>query len=189
MTSIQVHDYLERLCNVLRVEARTQGAALGLQPIQIEALHYLARCNRFSDTPQALTDFLGSTKGTVSQTLKVLEERGLIGKRQDARDRRVIHVAPTDAGADLVARTLPGPALAQAMADTPRAEQERIAADLAALLRRALAANGRKTFGACHTCRFNRRRGDGHFCALVGEPLDADDIGRICREHTPPETA
>ena len=78
MSARDIHSVLERLCNLLRVEARGQGASAGLLPIQLEALHYLAQCNRYSDTPQAVTDFLGQTKGTVSQTLKVLENRGLV---------------------------------------------------------------------------------------------------------------
>ena len=63
---------LERLASLLRSERRNRLLKHGLQPIQFEVLYYLSICNRYSDTPMGVTDYLGQTKGTVSQTLKVL---------------------------------------------------------------------------------------------------------------------
>ncbi|MFN2812475.1 MarR family winged helix-turn-helix transcriptional regulator, partial [Escherichia coli] len=74
---------------------------------QLSALHYLARCNRYSDTPLGVTEYLGLTKGTVSQSLKVLEGRGLISKLPDARDRRSVHLRLTDAGRALIEAVIP----------------------------------------------------------------------------------
>ena len=48
---------------------RSGVAVEGLNPAQWEALRYLARANRFSRPPAGLADYLGSTRGTVSQTL------------------------------------------------------------------------------------------------------------------------
>ena len=98
MDIIQVHTTLERLCNLLRVEARSHGADDGLLPIQLEALHYLGRCNRYSDTVQGVTEYLGQTKGTVSQSLKVLENRGLVRKRADTEDRQTKKAAAPGQG-------------------------------------------------------------------------------------------
>ena len=42
---------------------------------------YLARANRFSRGPSHLADWLGTTRGTVSQTLKALERDGLISRK------------------------------------------------------------------------------------------------------------
>ena len=61
-----IYDYVERLSELLRVDARRAGAAHGLLPVQLEALHYLSICNCYSDTPMAVTEYLGQTKGTVS---------------------------------------------------------------------------------------------------------------------------
>ena len=66
---------LERLAGLLRSESRKLLSEYGLQPVQFEALHYLSNCNRYSDTPMAVTEYLGQTKGSVSQTLKVLEKK------------------------------------------------------------------------------------------------------------------
>ena len=73
---------LERLARVMRAREHEDG----LNPAQREALRYLARANRFSNTPGALTRYLGATKGTISQTVMALERKGLIAKA--ARDAR-----------------------------------------------------------------------------------------------------
>ena len=67
---------LERLTRLMRA-GEHEG---GLNPAQWEALRYLSRANRFSNSPIALTRFLGSTKGTISQTIKALERKGYIAK-------------------------------------------------------------------------------------------------------------
>ena len=72
---------------LLRNEVRADLAPYGLQPIHLEALYYLSICNRFSDTPKAVTEYLGLTKGTVSQSLKVLEAEGYIDKQVDSVDK------------------------------------------------------------------------------------------------------
>ena len=75
---------IERIGRLLSTDAH----AGGLLPVQWEALRYLGRANRFSRTPAALTAYLGLTKGTVSQTVHVLEAKGLVTKQVDPADRR-----------------------------------------------------------------------------------------------------
>ena len=85
----ELFNLIERLANLLRQETRLEGQSLGLQPIQQEALYYLSTCNRYSDTTLAVTEFLGLTKGTVSQSLKILESKALISK---VKDLSLIHI-------------------------------------------------------------------------------------------------
>ncbi|MCP5352612.1 MAG: winged helix-turn-helix transcriptional regulator [Chromatiales bacterium] len=188
MSAAPIHDTLERLCMLLRVEARVTGSGEGLLPVQIEALHYLARCNRYSDTVQGLTGFLNQTKGTVSQTVKVLESRGLIEKRADANDGRVSHLLLTDKGRALIAEAIPPHALSRGISLLPADTVTALTDGLAALLQATQTANDFKTFAACHSCRFNQQDGDGHRCGLTGEALSGDDIRKICREHQYPDT-
>ena len=72
---------LERLTRLMRA-GEHEG---GLNPAQWEALRYLARANRFSRTPAALADFLGTTRGTVSQTVIALERTGHLTRGQIGR--------------------------------------------------------------------------------------------------------
>ncbi|MCU7851432.1 MAG: MarR family winged helix-turn-helix transcriptional regulator [Candidatus Thiodiazotropha sp. (ex Monitilora ramsayi)] len=186
MSISQVHTALERLSNLLRVEARMQGSVEGLLPVQLEVLHYLYQCNRYSDTVQGVSEYLGQTKGTVSQTLKVLDSRGLLRKQPDTKDRRLVHLRITAKGEKLLVNVVPARFLVEALDSKPARETERLAEDLKDLLRAAQAARRMKTFGACKTCRFNESSQSGFRCGLTGESLTIPDIERICREHQYP---
>lgn len=188
MNSADIYEYLERIASVLRNDVRRAGLGLGLQPVQLEALHYLSRCNRYSNTPVAVADFLGLTKGTVSQTLGVLENNGLIEKIPDAVDRRVIHLLVTDLGRRVVAESLPPRVLEAAVNGfTPRETGDLLLA-LGRMLLRLQQANGLRTFGACRNCRHHLLQDDGsRRCQLTGETLSDSDAEKICREHQNPE--
>lgn len=188
MKSEPIYEYLERIANLLRTDTRKISAGRGLQPIQLEALRYLSHCNRYSNTPAAVTDYLGLTKGTVSQTLGVLEAVGLLEKRPDVKDRRVIHLVLTEAGRQTVADFFPPTSLESAVELLSADEQASAIVALDGLLRALQQANQRKTFGVCKTCRHHRiEDDDARRCALTGEPLRAEDIDFICREHQVPQ--
>jgi DNA-binding MarR family transcriptional regulator len=187
MTNASLYDYLERLCNLLRVQSRAAGAGLGLQPVQLQALRFLSACNRFSDHPQAVADYLGQTKGTVSQTIGVLEQKGLLTKLPDTKDRRVMHLRITEDGRRALARTSPSVALMGAAAALGPSDRASLEGALGSLLRAMQQENGLRTFGPCITCRFNRETTVGRLCGLTGELLAGDDLGAICREHEYPQ--
>jgi len=187
-TTADAGDLLERLCNLLRRDVRALGAGDGLQPVHLETLRFLTQCNRYSDTPRAVTEFLGLTKGTVSQTLKLLEQKGLLRKHGDAADRRIVHLKPTPRGRRVVAGVPEG--LRRGLEAMSAADAAALADSLRRLLRAVQQANGFQTFGACHTCRFNQRDAVGEaWCGLTHEPLTDQDIRLLCREHQyPPVT-
>ncbi|QSX39342.1 MarR family winged helix-turn-helix transcriptional regulator [Shewanella cyperi] len=170
---------LERVAALLRGERRNLLGEHGLLPIQFEALYFLGVCNRYSDTPMAVTEYLGQTKGTVSQTLKVLEKKGLIAKQKDETDKRLIHLNLTDAGRGLLEQHSHS-ALLQHLPDTQLAP---LCEGLAQLLIQMQRANGSRPFGQCRQCRFNQHLGgEAYFCNLTKEPLSESDTGLICRE-------
>ena len=91
-------ELVERLGNLLRSEFRRAGADEQLQPVHVHALVYLTRANRYSNTPQAMAEYLGLTKGTMSQSLLLLDRRGLIERYQDDLDRRVVRLRLSTSG-------------------------------------------------------------------------------------------
>ncbi len=80
MEKVDVFDLIERMAALIRSEERKKCTELGLQPVHLQVLDYLSRCNRYSDTPAALTNYLGMTRGTVSQTVLLLVKKGFIKK-------------------------------------------------------------------------------------------------------------
>jgi len=185
MNAKTLHQHLERLSNLLRNEARQTGMDYGLQPIQLEALHFLGSCNRYSDTPIGVTEYLGLTKGTVSQTLNVLHGKGLIRKVADKKDKRTTHLKLTKTGEKLLEKAVPAPLLRDAYEQLQATQQTQLIDDLKRLLTTIQQSNTMKSFGVCHTCRFNRRvDARQYFCELTQEALSPDDIQLICREHS-----
>ncbi len=172
-------DRLERL-------ARSGESAGDLNPAQWEALRYLARANRFSRTPAALADYLASTRGTVSQTLIALEQKGYVARAASARDRRSVLVSLTRQGREALASD----PIATIAADVERAaggKLDDLVAALRAALSRAIARNDGRMFGVCRTCRHFRAQAHGaskspHHCALLNEALSDADSREICAE-------
>lgn len=176
-----IAELVERLARLVRAEEH--GA--GLNPAQWEALRYLSACNRFSNTAGALTQYLGITKGTVSQTLNALERKGLIRRVRDPLMRRIVRLELTAAGGQRLADD-PLQALRQAALQLPEAARERTAGALAAMLAALQRQRGRRSFGVCHTCRHFERDAGGagvHRCGLIGEPLTGADSVGLCVEH------
>lgn len=179
----QIAAFTERLGRLLGRDAHTQG----LLPVQWEALRYLDRANRFSRNSAALTAYLGSTKGTVSQTLKVLQTSGLVSSQIDARDRRRNRLSLTDKGAELL-QTDPLQKMVEAAEGLPEATRDNLATALGLLLRNRLEAQRRQPFGQCMQCRYFARdhaAGGPHYCDLLKESLDDLDAYSICVEQAP----
>jgi len=155
-----------------------------LKPAQWEALRYLARANRFSRTPGALTAYLGVTKGTVSQTLMALERAGLIEKTANPGDGRSVRLDLTDKGKALL--PLDGmAAVGDALQTLPPASRAGFGDGLKALVEAMLAARSGRAFGICRACKHFAAdaRGEGlHYCQLLKRPLSDDEAGEICQE-------
>ncbi|EPJ43851.1 MAG: transcriptional regulator [Osedax symbiont Rs1] len=179
----ELFNYLERIANLLRQETRLEGQCLGLQPVQQEALYYLSTCNRYSDTTLAVTEFLGLTKGTVSQSLKVLENKALISREKDNSDKRVTHLKVTAAGREFLAHTCPPQKFNEAMAGLSASEQDETKVVLHKLLQKYQQATGRTAFGVCRNCKFNQTATEGILCGLTQETLSITDVILICREY------
>lgn len=187
---IPLLDLVESLGRLAAGERRRRAVAAGLQPVHVQALEYLRRCNRYSNTPQALADYLGLTKGTVSQSLQLLERKGLIARLPDDTDRRVLRLALTGAGEAMIGDAGAPAEWPAALAALPAEEAASAAATLARLLETMQRRRGGQSFGTCYSCRHFRHEGaETYRCGLTGEPLNADESRRICREHAWPETA
>ncbi|MBL4684756.1 MAG: MarR family transcriptional regulator [Nannocystaceae bacterium] len=179
MTATRLHLLTERLSSLFRAEVRHIASEHGLKLVQLEALVFLSMANRYSDTPASLTEYFGLTKGTVSQTLKVLERDGLIEKRPDDSDGRVQHCGVTKRGQEIAAEAFPAPLFT----DVPAREDAALTRALEQLLRRLQQRNALRSFGQCRGCRLFEARGTGGRCGLTHELLSKLDTQKICREH------
>lgn len=151
-----------------------------LNPAQRAALSYLDRANRFSRSPSQVAEYLTATRGTVSQTLKALARKGLIEERRREADKRSISYDVTSDGrAALSGRG----ALTEAVSAISAQERAKLETSLSALLKRALAIRGGRSFGVCRSCRHHREGAEGRSCALLDVALSDADAEQICFEH------
>lgn len=184
MGANEIHNHIERLSNLLRTESRQQLAGHGLQPVQLEVLHYLSVCNRYSNTGKGVAEYLGQTKGTVSQSIKVLERKGLVTKHTDNTDKRIVHLIISSSAGNLLENTVPSSLFSNASTLINKQSMGQIISALASLLIAVQKANGLKSFGVCHTCRYNKTLNDGNYlCELTKEVLTSNEIQLICKEH------
>ncbi len=184
MHDLDPRELLDRLATLSRAERRAAGAESGLNTVQLEALGYLARCNKYSDTPAALADFFASSRGTASQTLLALERKGLITKTPDAKDGRVARCALTPAGRKALTQAASHDPVARELEALGEQKRAQLLELLVPLLRAVQRSHQGLTFGVCRTCAHFRPRGKNRYqCGLTGEPLTKADTGRICREH------
>ncbi len=186
MAGERVFELVERLGTLVRSERRRVARELGLQPVHLQVLEYLSRCNRYSNTPQAVAAYLGATKGTVSQSLAVLERGGWVRKGADPADGRVVRLRITSRAERALERLGAKRGLNQPPGLSAEALR-RAEAMLAALLRGWQAANRYRTFGVCRTCRHLLREGPGRFrCGLTREALAPAETEQVCHEHEYP---
>jgi DNA-binding MarR family transcriptional regulator len=161
--------------------------AQGLNPAQWEALRFLSRANRYSRTPSALAEYLQTTKGTASQTLKCLETKGYVRRVPVPEDRRAVRIDITDNGRAVLRRD-PLQCL-DASASTLGKDTEAARRVLTLLTNATERAHGGREFGLCeectHFCKNATAGAEGgpHKCGLTGDPLSAADSTKICVNH------
>ena len=172
----EIRHLLDRL---VRLAAADEWTA-DLNPPQYAALAYLARANRFSRAPSQVAEYLSSTRGTVSQTLKALLRKGYIAETRSQSDRRSISYVATESGLDVLRQAV----LFEApLGDLSKDESGQLADSMRLLLRRVLERRGNRTFGLCRACMHHQKSADGLYCALLQIDLKKSEAGKICHEH------
>ena len=167
---------------LLRSTYRRTATRHDLPVVHGDILAYLSRCNGYSDTVLAAAEYLGLTKGTVSQSIKLLAERGYLGRVPDEKDRRVQHLVLTEKGllyvADLkedIQARLEGIEISSAYSRLFKT----ILGDLARQVQRRQAKSS--AFGTCRSCRFHRPSDEEvGSCAKTGSLAEAD-MDKLCR--------
>lgn len=176
--SPRLHMLIDRLGRVLASEDWSDG----LNPAQRSALDFLAQANRFSRSPSHLADYMCTTRGTASQTLKALAGKGLVERDASSSDKRSVTYRLTASGAETAATR--GHML-QHLGPQAGLDQAALEHGLTSLLRAQLAAHRFKSFGICKTCAHHRQDQGTRYCRLLNLALHEHESSQICAEHAP----
>lgn len=186
MNKANIFEVIECMAALIRSEERRNCTELKLQLVHFQVLEYLSLCNKYSDTLAAIANYLGMTRGTVSQSLMILEKRELIKKTQDNSDKRVFHIQLLIRGRYIIKKVKPTELFNKAEAIIQ--DNKSIAAGeevFIEALRALQKANEFNSFGICKTCMNFSRNPSGFFCELTQEKLSKSDSDKICQEHIP----
>jgi len=185
VSSRHIYNYIERLGELLEADLRLNLADAGLLPAQFQVLHYLSMCNRFSDTPIAIAEFLGQTKGSISQTVKVLQQKGMLSRQPDVSDKRISHLVLTATAQQVLSRNMPPVKFDKASQNLSRQQQFDIISALKLLHAAVVQTNQLKTFGVCRSCRYLAFSETKISCEKFNSQLTVRDTQLICRAHEP----
>lgn len=168
--------------------ARLEGASAwegDLNPTQRAVLVYLGRANRFSRSPSHVAEYLGSTRGTISQSFKSLLQKGYVREHRSELDKRAISFDLTPKGQSIARE---GSGLEQSIAALNKPDRAALHGALQALLKGELAKNNGRAFGVCNSCLHFQASQKGGFCGLLSETLLPEEVTLICHEQVSAST-
>jgi len=177
-------DTAELLIQIGRLAYAESGKA-GLTPTQWMALRYFARANRFSRTVSAFADYHATTRGTVSQTVKTLTDRGYLSRRRSETDGRSVRFDLTEQGRDVIAAD-PLARLIGLIEELQPDALEAFAVQVSGIASDLSEALGRPGFGPCKRCRFldedsrSAESARSPRCRYVGQTLEPSDLAGLC---------
>jgi len=182
MKEPSVFDLIEYISTLIRSEERKRCTDQKIQLVHAQILTFLSTCNKHSDTPAAVANYLGLTRGTVSQTLIVLEKKEFIKKTQDNKDKRVYHIVLLDKGRNTLEKIKLTKLYQKAskLLEPSIKEDEDFFVEVLTMLQKA---NNSYSFGICKTCKNFTKTSSGFFCELTQEKLRKSDSELICQEH------
>ena len=164
--------------------------ALGLNPAQWEALRFLAQANCYSRSPTALAEYLGTTKGTASQTLIALESKGMVKRTRRATDRRSVELEVTPLGLELIKKDPLGPVFGAATGLGPD-QCEAMNAALSQMVSNLQQTIGFSETGRCIDCvhfcteQAESKAEESCRCALSQEEMAPIELQRLCTNFEP----
>lgn len=157
-----------------------ESSAESLTPAQWMALRFFARANRFSRTISGFAEFHSTTRGTASQTVKSLVQRGYLTRTPSSRDRRSTTFNLTDKSRRQMAED-PFEAVVRAALRLSASQRDRTASGLRRILQNLAVERDRPALGMCRLCGHLDAGGERGFrCRLMAEPIAAVELEQLC---------
>jgi len=159
--------------------SRGDDSAPPLTAAQWTCLRFFARANRVSRTPSAFASFQVTTRGTASQTIKTLEEKGLLARFRSDRDGRSVRLEITEQGHEVLNADPLADLLSVIDVIKPK-ERAAFLATLSHLSETLAGLKGAQAFGTCEACTHYTSSDGKSYCACIAAELAPDDVGKLC---------
>jgi DNA-binding MarR family transcriptional regulator len=171
----------------LKYQAGQGAGGRGLSPTQGQILATLSMAGPLR--PSDVADRLAVTLPTISESVRVLVEKGLLEKQRDPRDARATLLQLTAEGRHEASIAAGWPDfLASAAGELEGAEREAFFKGLVKMIRTLQERGQIPLSGMCVSCRYFRPNVHDdaeapHHCALVDSPFGARHLRLECPEH------
>jgi DNA-binding PadR family transcriptional regulator len=124
------------------------------------------------------------TRATISDAVKVLEQKKLISKQTEESDSRSYIIQLTAKGKELAGKaSLFANSLLQPVNDLPAVQKENLLTSLTQFIYQLNQAGIIQLQRMCYTCRFLGEKNNKYYCNLMKMPLKETDIRIDCPEH------
>lgn len=174
---------LERLSQVFRILLWNKAKEHGLSPIQIQLLIFIQHHSADKTTISYLAQEFNFTKPTISDAVKVLEQKKLIKKLTDNNDTRSYTIQLTTVGKKIVAETedFASP-ITTIIAKTTEADKKIVWQNISGLILQLNKLEVISVQRTCFNCKHYIAKNKTHFCNLLNQKLETQDIRIDCEE-------
>ena len=174
---------LERLSQVFRILLWEKAKEHSLSPIQIQLLIFIRHHSADKTTISYLAQEFNFTKPTISDAIKILEQKKLIQKITDHTDTRSYTINLTTTGKKIVLETdnfvNPLTEIISRAKNTDKEVLWETVSNLIGTLNKLEIITIQKT---CYNCKNYSIKNKAHFCNLLDLKLLTKDIRIDCRE-------
>ena len=174
---------LERISEAFKVLLWDKAKLLGLSPIQIQILIFIAyHKTEFCNVSHLAKEF-NITKPTISDAIKVLDKKGLISKEYSSSDSRSYSIGLSENGTETVGEisNFANPIKTQlnAVGDS---ELELLFGTLSKLIHQLNTSGILSVQRTCYGCKFYSKESSRDYCNLLNKELRNRDIRLDCPE-------
>lgn len=175
---------LERIAEAFRVLLWNEGKTAGLSPLQVQVLLFVSSYAPAQCRVTYLAREFNITKATLSDAVKVLETKGLVGRLPDPADSRSHVLRPTGTGSDMAAKFAGfADAVRSPVSGLPEGRKLELWQSLLAVIGSLQQAGVVTLQRMCFTCRHFGSEEGVPYCTLIGKVLEAADLRMDCPEH------
>jgi len=172
---------LERIGEIARAHRWKQAVDHGLSPLQIRIMGFLLAHTGEGVGVARLADELQVSKPTISDSVKLLNDRKYLIRKADKNDARSHALALTAAGRKYTTMTTP---LNDALAQMNGPSKEALLLGLMGVLENLFRAEEVHVQRMCFTCvHYNGDRKRKHRCQLLERTMTITELRTDCAEH------
>ncbi|WP_299244937.1 MarR family winged helix-turn-helix transcriptional regulator [uncultured Aquimarina sp.] len=174
---------LERISETFRVLLWEHAKIIGLSPIQIQILIFVAYHKEHLCTVSYLAKEFNVTKPTISDAVKALDKKEMIRKTKTSADSRSYSIILTDQGQKAVSDTenFADP-IKQLLTNIEKKDQEVLLKIINTLIFKLNRTGILSIQRTCYACKFYEKTKNDHYCNFIQTSLKDSEIRLDCPE-------